>query len=74
MDARYEIYSREEAYRYYVTDMLYYHGQNMTLTVKYGDILERLNKPIDNKPVDGDEIVRDIMLRHGLRFKEDDTI
>ena len=46
----------------------------MALTVKYSDILDMLNKPIDNKPVNGDEIVQDIMIRHGLRFKNDDAI
>lgn len=74
MDARYEIYRREEAYRFYIADTLYYHGQNMALTMKYGDLLNVLNKPIDNKPVNGDEIVQDIMSRHGLRFKDDDSI
>lgn len=74
MDARYEIYRREEAYRFYVADSLFYQGQGKALGLKYGELLDKLEHPLMSQPVDGDEIVIDIMTKYGLRFEDNDTI
>lgn len=54
------------AYRVYVTDCLFYQGQNQRLTTRFVDLL---NKKVDNRS--GDEIVLDVMSKAGLRFKEE---
>lgn len=54
------------AYRIYVTDSLFYQGQNQRLTSRYLDLL---NRKVDNRT--GDEIARDVIVGAGLRFKEE---
>lgn len=70
MDARYEIYRREETYRFYVADTLYYQAQNKALTLRYAEVLKQMETPVDTTPVNGDEIAIEIMTKYGLRFEE----
>ena len=74
MDARYTEYIREETYRLYITDSLFYQARGKAFTLRYEELLDRIyNKPQEPEPT-GDEIVQDIMTKYGLRFKENDTI
>lgn len=70
MDARYEIYRREETYRFYIADTLYYQAQNKALNLKYGELLKQIEQPVVEQPVNGDEIAIEIMTKYGLRFEE----
>lgn len=70
MDARYEIYRREETYRFYIADTLYYQAQNKALTLRYAEVLKQMETPVDTTPVNGDEIAIEIMTKYGLRFEE----
>lgn len=54
----------EMAYRVYVTDCLFYQGQNQRLTSRFVDLL---NRKVDDR--DGDEIAIDVIDKLGLRFK-----
>ena len=74
MDARYELNRREEAYRFYIADTLYYQAQNKALSLKYSEVLDSIEMPEQSMPVDGDEIAIEIMTKYGLRFNENDTI
>lgn len=58
---------REEAYRLYITETIYQYVRGNMLNNKYTDIIEPKKQTVQ---VDGDEVVEDIMTRHGLRFKE----
>lgn len=60
--ARFQTEQRETAYRIYVTDMLYLHGQNKTSSVRFEEIIKR--KDADNRT--GDEIADDVINRAGL--------
>lgn len=53
------------AYKIYMSDTLYYRGQNKTLTMRYTDLI---HQHIDNRS--GDEIALDVINAAGLRFKE----
>jgi len=64
------LWNREEAYRFYVADALYFKGQNKTWNISYEDFLDRLSKPPEPQP-DGEEIVEEIMAKHNLRFKDE---
>ena len=70
MDARYTDYIRDETYRFYIADSLFYQARGKALTLRYSELLDSLNKPIEPEPT-GDEIVADIMTKHGLRFKDE---
>lgn len=54
------------AYRIYVTDCIFYQGQNQHLTSRFIDLI---NKKVDNRS--GDEIAIDVIKKAGLRFKEE---
>ena len=41
--------------------------------MRYAELLDRIEKPVI-EPVDGDEIVDNIMSKYGLRFRDDDTV
>ena len=43
------------------------------LSHRLDEVLDMVLKPREPEP-SGDEIVADIMAKHGLRFKENDTI
>ena len=73
MDARYTEYVRDETYRYYIADSLYYQARGKALTLRYDELLKRIYEPQEPEP-SGDEIVQDIMTKYGLRFKDNDTI
>lgn len=60
--ARYTMEQRDLAYRIYVTDMMYLHGQNKTSLIRFEDQLKRKNA--DNRT--GDEIADDVIKRAGL--------
>ena len=51
------------AYRYYISDSLFYIGQNMHLTKKYRDIIH----PPKEDTRTGDEIAMDVITRAGLK-------
>lgn len=70
MDARYTDYIREETYRFYIADSLYNQARGKALVLRYSELLDNINKPIEDEPT-GDEIVADIMTKHGLRFKDE---
>ncbi len=70
MDARYTDYIREETYRFYIADSLFYQARGKALTLRYEEVLDRLYKPQEPEPT-GDEIVADIMTKYGLRFKDE---
>lgn len=50
----------------YTADSLYYSAQEKRLSIRYNDLLKK--KKVDNRS--GDEIVKDVMERGGLRFEE----
>ena len=56
-------------YRVYVTDALKLltENGNLTLNVRFAELLEKLNKPQDNRS--GEEIVADVIKRCGLVVK-----
>ena len=49
-----------------MADSLFYAGENKHLTQKYADIMSRIKAPRPKKT--GDEIVTDMIRRHGLTF------
>lgn len=54
-------------FRFYVADSLFYSPQNMRLTEKLSDMFKKSNKPEPEKS--GDEVVEEIMKKHGLTFE-----
>lgn len=54
------------AHRLYVADSLFYAGENKHLTEKYADIMAKIKTPTPKKT--GDEVVTDMIRRHGLTF------
>ena len=66
VEARFDEYQREEAYRSYVTRSLQLIPQNKFITIDYADIMRP--KKIDART--GDEIVLDTMRLAGLKFGE----
>jgi len=69
MKAREEERRDDTIYRLYVTDSLFYMNQNMRLVEKYTDILKRNRKERQPQKT-GDEIVKDMLNKHGLKFKK----
>lgn len=55
----------EEAYRYYVTDSLYYPGKNMVLNRRFYDVLHKREQKEDNRT--GDEIALELVEKMGLK-------
>lgn len=64
VEARIEEYNRDEAYRFYITRSLQLVPQNKYLKDSYFDVLTP--KKVDTRS--GDDIVRDVMARAGLKF------
>ena len=59
-------------FRVFVSDSLFYYTQNMRLNDRYADRIIELNKkPTPQKSAE--DIVNDIMGRHGLTFKKGGT-
>lgn len=54
---------REESYRVYVTDSLYYSGQNKTVSKRYIDLVNA--KPVEHRSAD--DIIDDVVHRVGLK-------
>lgn len=54
-------------YRVYVSDALYWHGQNKTLSKRWVELIEK--KPVDTRTPE--EIAADIIARAGLVLKEE---
>lgn len=52
------------AYRFYVSDSLFYYGQNKHLVKRYAEIIKP--RQVDNRS--GDEIAEDVITRLGLKF------
>lgn len=65
VEARFDEYNRDEAYRIYVSKSLQLIPQDKYLTKNYSDILKPEQK--DNRS--GEDIVSDIMLKAGLKFE-----
>lgn len=53
---------RDESYRIYITDSLYYNGQNKTISKRYIDLVNA--KPVEERPAE--EIIDDVINRVGL--------
>lgn len=64
VEARFDKYQREEAYRIYVTRSLQLAPQGKNLVKTYEEIL----KPENNDTRSGDEIAKDVILKAGLKF------
>lgn len=62
--SRYNEKKRDDAYRYYITDSIFYYAQNKALKSRFYDLL---NMKIDNRS--GDEIAADVISRAGLSIK-----
>lgn len=54
-------------YRCYVTDAIYYKGQNKIINVRYTDLMHP--KEIDTRS--GDEIALDVINRLGLKVEDE---
>lgn len=65
--ARFEKEQREEAYRIYITDSIYFYARKQALDYRYSELFVKKN--IDNRT--GDEVASDIINRIGLRFKDE---
>lgn len=68
VDARIDQYTREEAYRIFVTKSLQLAPQNKFLQTNYSDLFKPQSKEPDKT---GGEIVTDIMKKAGLTFRKD---
>ena len=64
MTARIKEAHKEQTFRTYISDTLYYHEHQMALTVRYGELLNSGTK-VDNRS--GDEIAKDVITRLGLK-------
>lgn len=64
MTARIKEAHKEQTFRTYISDTLYYHERQMALTVRYGELLNNGPKA-DNRS--GDEIAKDVITRLGLK-------
>lgn len=69
--ARFNKEARERAYRIYICESLFAHGENKRLSMHYADMIKRGNRKVDNRT--GDEIAIDVIQRFGLRI-EDESI
>lgn len=65
--AKYVEYRQCQAYRIYITDSLFYMGENKRLTKRYAEALQP--QKIDNRS--GDEIALDVINRLNLKVEED---
>ena len=65
VEARFDEYNRDEAYRIYISKSLQLIPQDKYLTKNYSDIL----KPEKKDDRSGEDIVSDIMLKAGLKFE-----
>lgn len=63
-------YQREWAYRFYITDELYYNARNQMHTSRFAEIL---NPPKEDNRT-AEEIVADIVSRAGLEIVEDELV
>ena len=68
MEARLATESREDAYRFYISDALYFNGQNKCWTVRFADLLNGTWKPPE--PVDGDKLAEEVIRKAGLTMVE----
>ncbi len=57
-----------KAYQYYISDSLFYAGQQMRLADRFSDLLERNRRKAPKKT--GDEIVEEVIRKNGLKFKK----
>lgn len=64
--SRFESYQSDMAYRFYISDELYYSGRNKTHTNTFRELMNP--KLMDNRS--GDEIAEDVIKRAGLVVKE----
>mgnify|MGYP003297660114 CR=1 FL=1 len=65
VEARLDDTTREEAYRFFVTESLRLAPQNKYITKSYHDMV---NKPVKADNRTGDEIAADVILKAGLKF------
>lgn len=64
VDARFATFRRDELYKMYITDALYYQGEQKRLTVRYTDIVNGTVPEKDERT--GDEIAEDFIRRFGI--------
>lgn len=67
LNARYEKEVANIVWMNYVADSMFYSAQQKSLTERYSDVMKKASN-MDNRS--GDEIVKDIMERGGLRFED----
>lgn len=65
VSSKYQKMMKEETYRIYMSDSLFYLGQDKRLTVRYQDIADKQKKETRN----GDEIALDIIKRLDLKVE-----
>lgn len=58
---------KNDIYKEYIADTMYYRGRGQVLTVKYSDVFNQGS--VDNR--NADDIARDIIDRHGLKYTGD---
>lgn len=74
MLAKYTERVRESVYRIYVTDTLHlYLTENKALQKRYADIVQYGQEPEPEDNRTAEEIAEDIIKRHGLKRKEDES-
>lgn len=64
-----ESFRRDETYRIYVTRSLQLIPQNKYVKLSYSDLASNSKGRNEKPALSGDEIVKDIMGRAGLRFR-----
>lgn len=69
VEARLEQYCRDETYRIYIADTLYYQGQGQHITARYGQLFDQAQVQ-DSRT--GDEIAADTIMGAGLILKGDE--
>ena len=57
-----------KAYQYYISDSLFYAGQQMRLADRFSDLLEKTKNREPEKT--GDQIVEEMLKKNGFKFKK----
>jgi hypothetical protein len=68
--ARYSTYQRDQAYRFYITDELYFNARNQMHTTRFSEIF----KPVRKDTRTAEEIIADIVSRAGLEIVNDELV
>lgn len=65
--ARFDVMQREQAYRIYVTDSLFYNARQKSLTRRYVELLEDTNRKVESP----EEIISRVIQQGGLVIQDD---